>query len=174
MTSLIICALQFFHSLARCKYIYLFLVLFYFSSEVSLTIKIRLFHQFPEHFLSIIFWNRFLFLSISFVCIFKKKNTYYEFFTPLLTDGFSLESEWQQFSQNSRSLFRILADLNNALVYNSRIFPMFFDSANILEVHGNAWKFGITSTCTFINSLFSYSLLERLFFFFTSALTDGL
>ena len=40
-----------------------------------------------------------------------------ELFTSVLADGFSLESDWQQVPQVSRTLHSILAVLNNAVVW---------------------------------------------------------
>ena len=52
------------------------------------------------------------------------------FFTPVLTDAFSLDFKWQQVWLGPGTLLSVLADLNNAVVWMVTTRPLFFKSTS--------------------------------------------
>ena len=102
--------------------------------------------------------------------------THYEFFTPALADGLSLESDVSKSPQISRSLLSILADFNETAVWMVSTCPLIFNSSSPLSkllrtVPSTPTKIGITVTLSFriffstparskyMSSFFSFSLI---------------
>ena len=78
----------------------------------------------------------------------------WEFFIPGLANGFSLEFEWQQSAQVSRTLFRILAVPNNALVWTVPTWPLIFKCSCPFVCPCGIVSNAATAICIKINIMF--------------------
>ena len=106
---------------------------------------------------------------------------FWEFFTPALDDGFSLELEWQQVS---KTLHSIQTNLNNMVVWMVSTFLQIFKSSSpfkkpLVIIPRAPVTIGITVTFMFNSFLFSslarsrYLSIFPLSFIFTQFCQDG-